>query len=78
MGIEYHVSKREDYSKDLIDWCDAIIAAGGDGTFLYAAGLHTLDCSKPVIGINSDPERYVRDNSLFHKDYFTYAKNVTA
>ena len=50
--------KRFDYCLDQIDWSDAILTAGGDGTFLMAAS-KVEGHSKPVIGINTDPERYV-------------------
>lgn len=39
-----------------IEWCDALIPVGGDGTFLNAAR-HILNRDKPVIGFNSHPSR---------------------
>ncbi|XP_077972975.1 NAD kinase 2, mitochondrial-like [Styela clava] len=56
-GIEYKVCTRgKSHTVDLINWADAIITAGGDGTFLSAASkIH--DQSKPVIGINTNPNR---------------------
>lgn len=57
-GIEAKLVNRFEYRKEDIDWADAVITAGGDGTFLMAAS-RILDASKPVIGINSDPESSV-------------------
>ena len=47
---------RNDYSDELIEWADAVVAAGGDGTFLLAAS-KVNDRKKPLIGINTDPLR---------------------
>ncbi|XP_078488324.1 NAD kinase 2, mitochondrial isoform X1 [Ciona intestinalis] len=57
-GIEYRMCTRghTEYSKDAVDWADAIITAGGDGTFLSAAS-KILNRNKPLIGINTDAER---------------------
>lgn len=55
-GIEVQVVKRRDYDEATVRWADAIISAGGDGTMLLAAS-KVLDRSKPVIGVNTDPER---------------------
>ncbi|CAK8681340.1 unnamed protein product [Clavelina lepadiformis] len=57
-GIEYRVCTRGEatYSKDTVDWADAVITAGGDGTFLSAAS-KIKNREKPLIGINTDPER---------------------
>jgi NAD+ kinase len=55
-GIELRVKERETYTKDDVTWSDAVLTAGGDGTFLYGASL-VNDSSKPVIGINTDPAR---------------------
>lgn len=47
--------QRFDYTEDAVNWADAVMAAGGDGTFLLAASrIHQRD--KPVIGINTDPQ----------------------
>lgn len=54
--METKVVSRNDYSYDLIDWADAIVTSGGDGTFLLAAA-KILNNKKPVIGFNSDPLR---------------------
>uniref|UniRef100_H2Y9V5 NAD(+) kinase n=2 Tax=Ciona savignyi TaxID=51511 RepID=H2Y9V5_CIOSA len=57
-GIEYRICTRgqSEYSKVAVDWADAIITAGGDGTFLSAAS-KILSRTKPLIGINTDTER---------------------
>lgn len=55
-GIEVQVVKRRDYDEATVRWADAIISAGGDGTMLLAAS-KVLDRFKPVIGVNTDPER---------------------
>ncbi|XP_029434636.1 NAD kinase 2, mitochondrial isoform X1 [Rhinatrema bivittatum] len=55
-GIDVQLVKRREYDEETVRWADAIISAGGDGTMLLAAS-KVLDRSKPVIGINTDPER---------------------
>ncbi|KAM3937515.1 NAD kinase 2, mitochondrial isoform 2-T2 [Leptodactylus fuscus] len=55
-GIDVRVVKRRDYDEKTVRWADAIISAGGDGTMLLAAS-KVLDKFKPVIGVNTDPER---------------------
>lgn len=55
-GIETRVVYRFDYSDPNIEWADAIVTTGGDGTFLLAAS-RMLDRNKPLIGFNSDPTR---------------------
>lgn len=55
-GIDVRVVKRRDYDEETVQWADAIISAGGDGTMLLAAS-KVLDKFKPVIGVNTDPER---------------------
>lgn len=57
-GIETHLVNRYEYGAEAIDWADAIICAGGDGTFLLGAS-KLRDATKPIIGINTDPRRYV-------------------
>ena len=42
--------------RKVIDWADVIFTAGGDGTYLLAAN-KMVNNNKPLIGINSDPER---------------------
>lgn len=55
-GLECRLIHRYDFHKSLINWADIIFTAGGDGTFLMvASNIH--DCSKPVVGINTDPLR---------------------
>ncbi|XP_076407914.1 NAD kinase 2, mitochondrial isoform X1 [Peromyscus maniculatus bairdii] len=55
-GIEVRLVKRREYNEEAVGWADAVIAAGGDGTMLLAAS-KVLDRLKPVIGVNTDPER---------------------
>ncbi|KAF6357285.1 NAD kinase 2, mitochondrial [Rhinolophus ferrumequinum] len=55
-GIEVRLVKRREYNEETVQWADAVIAAGGDGTMLLAAS-KVLDRLKPVIGVNTDPER---------------------
>ncbi|KAM8961460.1 NAD kinase 2, mitochondrial isoform 2-T2 [Pelodytes ibericus] len=55
-GIDVRLVKRRDYDEETVRWADAIISAGGDGTMLLAAS-KVLDRFKPVIGVNTDPER---------------------
>ncbi|XP_006000673.1 NAD kinase 2, mitochondrial isoform X2 [Latimeria chalumnae] len=55
-GIEVRLVKRREYDVETVRWADAIISAGGDGTMLLAAS-KVLDRSKPVVGVNTDPER---------------------
>nr|XP_060617376.1 NAD kinase 2, mitochondrial isoform X2 [Anolis sagrei ordinatus] len=54
--IEVRLVKRKEYDEETVRWADTIVAAGGDGTMLLAAS-KVFDQSKPVIGINTDPER---------------------
>ncbi|KAM8985077.1 LOW QUALITY PROTEIN: NAD kinase 2, mitochondrial [Ara ararauna] len=54
--IEVRLVKRREYNEETVRWADAIISAGGDGTMLLAAS-KVFDKSKPVIGVNTDPER---------------------
>uniref|UniRef100_K7FDT8 NAD kinase 2, mitochondrial n=1 Tax=Pelodiscus sinensis TaxID=13735 RepID=K7FDT8_PELSI len=55
--IEVRLVKRRDYDEDTVQWADAVISAGvGDGTMLLAAS-KVFDRLKPVIGVNTDPER---------------------
>ncbi|XP_042869338.1 NAD kinase 2, mitochondrial-like isoform X2 [Penaeus japonicus] len=55
-GIETKVVYRFDYSDPNIEWADAIVTTGGDGTFLLAAS-GVLERNIPLIGFNSDPMR---------------------
>ncbi|XP_042307316.1 NAD kinase 2, mitochondrial isoform X3 [Sceloporus undulatus] len=54
--IEVRLVKRREYDEETVRWADAIVAAGGDGTMLLAAS-KVFDQLKPVIGINTDPDR---------------------
>ncbi|XP_067885180.1 NAD kinase 2, mitochondrial isoform X3 [Heterodontus francisci] len=55
-GIEVRVVKRRDYTEETVQWADAIVSAGGDGTMLLSAS-KVIGRIKPVIGVNTDPER---------------------
>ncbi|XP_077442216.1 NAD kinase 2, mitochondrial [Vanacampus margaritifer] len=55
-GIEVKVVKRGEYDTEVVQWADAIISAGGDGTMLLVAS-KVLSKDKPVVGVNTDPER---------------------
>ncbi|XP_072310198.1 NAD kinase 2, mitochondrial isoform X2 [Eucyclogobius newberryi] len=54
--INVRVVKRGEYNEEVVRWADAIISAGGDGTMLLVAS-KVLSKDKPVIGVNTDPER---------------------
>lgn len=54
--MEVQLIEREGYSDEAVRWCDAVLTAGGDGTFLCGAG-RLAGTSKPIIGINTDPAR---------------------
>ncbi|XP_074851758.1 NAD kinase 2, mitochondrial isoform X3 [Carettochelys insculpta] len=54
--IDVRLVKRREYDEDTVRWADAVISAGGDGTMLLAAS-KVFDRFKPVIGVNTDPER---------------------
>ncbi|XP_060792066.1 NAD kinase 2, mitochondrial isoform X5 [Neoarius graeffei] len=56
-GMEVRVVKRGEYDEDTVRWADAIVSAGGDGTMLLVAS-KVFDKNKPVIGVNTDPERW--------------------
>lgn len=55
-GVEVRVVKRGEYDEEVVRWADAIISAGGDGTMLLVAS-KVLSKDKPVVGVNTDPER---------------------
>lgn len=55
-GIEVRVVKRGEYNEEVVRWANAIISAGGDGTMLLVAS-KVLSKDKPVVGVNTDPER---------------------
>lgn len=52
-------------------WADLILPIGGDGTFLLASNL-ILDNKKPIMGINSYPEKSVGYLMLSAK----YTRNI--
>ncbi|XP_069631018.1 NAD kinase 2, mitochondrial-like isoform X2 [Haliaeetus albicilla] len=54
--IEVRLVERREYNEETVRWADAVISAGGDGTMLLAAS-KVFDKFKPVIGVNTDPER---------------------
>lgn len=54
--MQYRVVSRLAYDQSAIDWADAVVTAGGDGTFLLGASkLRTV--AKPLIGVNTDWDR---------------------
>ncbi|KAG7477174.1 hypothetical protein MATL_G00091340 [Megalops atlanticus] len=55
-GVEVRVLRRGEYNEETVQWADAIISAGGDGTMLLVAS-KVFDKDKPVVGVNTDPER---------------------
>jgi NAD+ kinase len=55
---------RFEYGPEVIEWADAIITAGGDGTFLLGAS-KLRNVTKPLIGINTDPRRYYSSLEFF-------------
>lgn len=55
-GVEVRVVKRGEYDEEVVRWADAVISAGGDGTMLLVAS-KVLSKDKPVVGVNTDPER---------------------
>uniref|UniRef100_A0AAQ5YLX1 NAD kinase 2, mitochondrial n=1 Tax=Amphiprion ocellaris TaxID=80972 RepID=A0AAQ5YLX1_AMPOC len=57
-GIDVRVVKRGEYSEEVVRWANAIISAGGDGTMLLVAS-KVLSKDKPVVGVNTDPERWL-------------------
>ncbi|KAL8600736.1 hypothetical protein ACOMHN_057324 [Nucella lapillus] len=54
--IETRILQRFDLNAEAIDWADVVFTAGGDGTYLLAASKF-LNTDKPLIGINTDPEK---------------------
>lgn len=55
-GMETKIVKRFDFSAQVIDWADAVFTAGGDGTYLLAASKF-FNSDKPLIGLNTDPDK---------------------
>ncbi|XP_068429592.1 NAD kinase 2, mitochondrial [Clinocottus analis] len=69
-GIEVRVVKRGEYDEEVVRWADTIISAGGDGTMLLVAS-KVLSKDKPVVGVNTDPER--SEGHLCLPVYYTHA-----
>lgn len=55
-GIETKICQRFEYTDSAVKWADIIFSAGGDGTFLMAASKLNHH-RKPLVGINTDPQR---------------------
>ncbi|GFS25491.1 NAD kinase 2, mitochondrial-like [Elysia marginata] len=55
-NIETRVIGRFGLDQKIIDWADVMFTAGGDGTYLQAANKF-INTTKPLIGVNTDPER---------------------
>ncbi|XP_014217699.1 NAD kinase 2, mitochondrial isoform X2 [Copidosoma floridanum] len=55
LDISFKIRNRYNVDVDIIAWADLILPIGGDGTFLMASNL-IRNNTKPIIGINSDPE----------------------
>lgn len=62
---------RTTLDQSLFTWADLILPIGGDGTFLLAANL-VFNSKKPIMGINSYPEKSVGYLMLSAK----YTRNV--
>ncbi|CAK9800174.1 NAD kinase 2, mitochondrial [Anthophora plagiata] len=56
LNIEYKIINRENLDHSDFAWADLILPIGGDGTFLLASNM-IFDDKKPIIGINSYPEK---------------------
>ena len=56
-GIEYERIYRGEITPEKIADKDLVVTVGGDGTFLDAS--HSVPAGKPMLGVNSDPERSV-------------------
>uniref|UniRef100_A0A8D9DS78 NAD(+) kinase n=1 Tax=Cacopsylla melanoneura TaxID=428564 RepID=A0A8D9DS78_9HEMI len=54
-NIEYRFVTKNEYTEDQVQWADAILTLGGDGTFLQAANKIRDRCTL-LIGFNSMPE----------------------
>ena len=55
-GVQTKVVTRLDYTNENLEWADAVVTTGGDGTYLLGA-TRIRNNSKPLIGFNSDPMR---------------------
>ena len=56
MNIEYRIINRQNLDQPNFAWADLVLPIGGDGTFLLASNL-IFDNRKPIMGINSHPEK---------------------
>ena len=59
-GVEVKIVNRLSINQEILKWPDILVPVGGDGTFLLAASRATplfIDCSVPIVGFNSDPDR---------------------
>ncbi|KAL0109981.1 hypothetical protein PUN28_013550 [Cardiocondyla obscurior] len=56
MNVEYKIINRTNLHPSLFTWADLVLPIGGDGTFLLASNL-IFNNKKPVMGINSYPEK---------------------
>ncbi|XP_006614914.1 NAD kinase 2, mitochondrial-like isoform X1 [Apis dorsata] len=56
LNIEYKLINRKNLKASNFAWADLILPIGGDGTFLLASNM-IFDNKKPIIGINSCPEK---------------------
>ncbi|XP_018050710.1 PREDICTED: NAD kinase 2, mitochondrial [Atta colombica] len=72
MNVEYKVVDRTSLNHSLFTWADLVLPIGGDGTFLLASNL-IFNNKKPIIGINSYPEKSEGYLLLSAK----YTKNIT-
>ncbi|CAL1546583.1 unnamed protein product [Lymnaea stagnalis] len=67
-NIETRVVHRFELVQSVVDWADVVFTAGGDGTYLLAANKF-INTSKPLIGINTDPDRSEGHLCLPKRDY---------
>ncbi|EZA56110.1 hypothetical protein DMN91_010211 [Ooceraea biroi] len=56
MNVQYRIINRTTLDQSHFTWADLILPIGGDGTFLLASNL-IFDDKKPIMGINSYPEK---------------------
>ncbi|GAB1864219.1 NAD kinase 2, mitochondrial [Camponotus japonicus] len=72
MNVEYKIIDRSTLDQSYFTWADLVLPIGGDGTFLLASNL-IFDNKKPIMGINSYPEKSEGYLLLPTK----YTKNIT-
>lgn len=70
-NIETRVIGRFGLDQSVIDWADVVFTAGGDGTYLQAANKF-VNTTKPLIGINTDPERSEGNLCLPKENYAAF------